>query len=75
MTRYFDGGKPNRIEVAGNFIYMTDQENGLVILHMEESGETTSSGTSSDGFIMSLEALLLVGGLSVIIVIFWRLKK
>lgn len=75
VTRYFDGGKPNRIEVAGNFIYMTDQENGLVILHMEESGETTSSGTSSDGFIMSLEALLLVGGLSVIIVIFWRLKK
>jgi len=65
MTRYFDGGKPNRIEVVGNLVYMTDQENGFVIL---EIGEIS-------GFTVGPEHFLLVGGLAAVIVLIWWLKK
>lgn len=65
VTRYFDGGKPNRVEVVGNLIYMTDQENGFVILGIEDSDELT----------IGLESLLLVAGLASIVVLYWWLKK
>jgi hypothetical protein len=65
VTRYFDGGKPNRVEVIGNLVYMTDQDNGFVILEIGESGEITTG----------LEPLLLVGGLAAIVVLYWWLKK
>ena len=65
VTRYFDGGKPNRIEVVGNLIYMTDQENGFVILEIGESGELT----------IGLESLFLFGALATIVVLYWWVKK
>ncbi|MFW9981984.1 MAG: LVIVD repeat-containing protein, partial [Candidatus Thorarchaeota archaeon] len=65
VTRYFDGGKPNRIDVVGNLIYMTDQENGFVILEIGESG----------GPSIGLEPLLIIGGLAAIVVIYCLLKK
>jgi len=65
VARYFDGGKPNRIEVVGNLIYMTDQENGFVILEIGESS----------GLSVGLEPFLLVGGLAAIVIIYWWLKK
>lgn len=65
VTRYFDGGKPNRVEVVGNLVYMTDQDNGFVILEIRESG----------GLSIDLEPFLLVGGLAAIVILYWWLKK
>jgi len=65
VTRYFDNGKPNRVEVIGNLIYMTDQENGFVILEIGNNGELT----------ISLELIFLTGGLAAIVVIYLWLKK
>jgi len=65
VARYFDGGKPCRIEVVGNLVYMTDQENGFVIL---EIGEIS-------GFTVGPEHFLLIGGLAAVIVLIWQLKK
>jgi len=65
VTRYFDGGKPNRVEVVGNLVYMTDQDNGFVIL---EIGENSA-------LIIGLEQLLLVVGVVAILVLSLWLKK
>lgn len=65
VARYFDGGKPCRAKVVGNLVYMTDQENGFVILTIGESS----------GFAIGLEHFLLVGGFGVIVVLIWWLKK
>lgn len=65
VAHYFDGGKPNGIEVVGNLVYMADQDNGFVILEIGESGE----------IITGLEPLLLIGGLTAIVVLYWWLKR
>jgi hypothetical protein len=65
VARYFDGGKPNRVEVVGNLVYMTDQVNGFVILEIGKSEALT----------IGLELLLLVGGVAIILVLFSWLKR
>lgn len=65
VARYFDGGKPCRIDMAGDLIYMTDQDNGFVILRIREGILPT----------MNMEPVILIGGLAVILVLSWWLKK
>jgi len=65
MARYFDGGKPCRVQVVGDLVYMTDQDNGFVIL------EIGVNYAPSIGF----ELLLVVVGIAAIIAIGWWLKK
>ncbi|MFX1482915.1 MAG: LVIVD repeat-containing protein [Promethearchaeota archaeon] len=65
VTRYSDGGKPCRVKVVGNLVYMTDQDNGFVILEIGESNAAT----------VGLELILLLGGLVTVLVLSWWLKK
>lgn len=64
VTRYFDGGKPNRVDIVDSLIYMTDQDNGFVILKIEESNE----------FIVSLEPLIFIGAVAAIVVLYYWLR-
>jgi hypothetical protein len=65
VTRYYDGGKPNRVEVVGNLVYMTDQDNGFVILEIGEN----------DSLTIGLELLLFFIGVPAILALGWWLKK
>jgi hypothetical protein len=59
ITRYVDGGKPCRIHIVDDIVYMTDQDNGFVILEIREG--------HSLGF--GLEIVILALGVVVIIVL------
>ena len=65
ITRYFDGGKPNRVQVVDNLVYMTDTNTGFVVLEIGENYALTT------GF----ELPLLLGGVVAIIAFGWWLKK
>lgn len=65
VTRYFDGGKPNRVVVVGDLVYMTDQVNGFVILEIEENNILTTD----------FGLLLLVVAVPAILALGWWLKK
>ncbi|MFW9943663.1 MAG: LVIVD repeat-containing protein [Candidatus Sifarchaeia archaeon] len=59
ITRYADGGKPCRIHVMDDIVYMTDQDNGFVILEIREN--------HSLGF--GIEIVILALGIVVILVV------
>ncbi|UCH04528.1 MAG: hypothetical protein JSW05_13380 [Candidatus Thorarchaeota archaeon] len=59
ITRYVDGGKPCRIHIVDNIVYMTDQDNGFVILEIRE--------IHLPGF--GIEIIILALGVVVIIVL------
>ena len=61
VARYSDGGKPNRVEVIGSLVYMTDQENGFVILEIEDNDRLTI-GFELPLLIVGLASVLVIGG-------------
>jgi len=65
IARYFDGGKPNRVRVVDDLVYMTDQDNGFVILEIGEDS----------GFTLGIEPLLLVIGAAVVLSLGWWMRK
>ncbi|MHA2003070.1 MAG: LVIVD repeat-containing protein, partial [Candidatus Thorarchaeota archaeon] len=65
IGRYFDGGKPGRVQVVDNLVYMTDADNGFVILEL----------TESSALITGFELVLIVGGVATIVVLGWWLRK
>ncbi|MFW9862806.1 MAG: LVIVD repeat-containing protein [Candidatus Thorarchaeota archaeon] len=65
IGQYFDGGKPNRIQVVDNLVYMTDSDNGFVILEIIENHT----------FISGFELVLIVGSIVSILAVGWWLRK
>lgn len=65
ITRYVDGGKPCRVEVVDDIVYMTDQDNGFVVLEIGESHP----------FPLGLELVILVVGVVVILAFIVRMKQ
>ncbi|MHA2207899.1 MAG: LVIVD repeat-containing protein [Candidatus Thorarchaeota archaeon] len=65
VGRYFDGGKPSRIQVVGDLVYMTDSDNGFVILEIMENYAS----------IPVFELVLIVGGVVAILVVGWWIRK
>ncbi|MFW9966134.1 MAG: LVIVD repeat-containing protein [Candidatus Thorarchaeota archaeon] len=65
IGRYFDGGKPCRVQVVDNLVYMTDADNGFVILEIGENYAPT----------IGFELVLLVGGVAAILALGWWLKR
>ncbi|MHA2065107.1 MAG: hypothetical protein ACXABY_12090, partial [Candidatus Thorarchaeota archaeon] len=65
IGRYFDGGKPGRVQVVDDLIYMTDADNGFMILEIGENQALTPS----------FELLLLVVGVAAIVGFGWWLKR
>lgn len=65
ISRYFDGGKPCRVQVVDNLVYMTDRDNGFVVL---EIGENST-------LVTGLEPLLLVVGVAAMLALGWWMRK
>jgi hypothetical protein len=65
IGRYFDGGKPGRVQVVDDIVYMTDADNGFVILEIGENYAPT----------IGFELVLLVGGVAAIFAFGWWLKR